>query len=190
MVLSAPTLTAPPGFALRWLRRASHKGACPPPLILGAGGGVPPARNRRKRTSFRCTFRCGGRETGACIPAAAPRKRTGFLFAPAHKTPARFPDGASGARKRRTPLPACGPGQGPTAPIKVLIWYADYFDVSMDYLCCRTEKPQGRLYEFKPRILEEDKDMKQFVEMCFDPKSPMNDRLKKAIIEMLEGVKE
>lgn len=52
------------------------------------------------------------------------------------------------------------------------------------------EKPQGRLYEFKPRILEENKDMKQFVEMCFDPKSPMNDRLKKAIIEMLEGVKE
>ena len=32
--------------------------------------------------------------------------------------------------------------------------------------------------------------MKQFVEMCFDPKSPMNDRLKKAIIEMLEGYAE
>ena len=105
MVLSAPTLTAPPGFALWWLRRASPKGACPPPLILGAGGGVPPAGGWRKRTSFRCTFRHGGRGTGACIPAAAPRKRTGFLFAPAHKTPARFPDGGSGARKRRTPLP-------------------------------------------------------------------------------------
>ena len=76
------------------------------------------------------------------------------------------------------------------APIKVLIWYADYFDVSMDYICCRTEKPQGRLYEFKPKILEEDKDMRRFVEMCFDPTSPMNDRLKKAIVEMLEGVKE
>lgn len=105
MALSAPTLTAPPGFALWSLRRASPKGACPPPLILGAGGGVPPARNRRKCTSFRCTFRHGGRGTGACIPAAAPRKRTGFLFAPAHKTPARFPAGASGARKQRTPLP-------------------------------------------------------------------------------------
>ncbi len=105
MALSAPTLTAPPGFALWSLRRASTKGACPPPLILGAGGGVPPAGGWRKRTSFRCTFRHGGRRTGACIPAAAPRKRTGFLFAPAHKTPARFPAGASGARKRRTPLP-------------------------------------------------------------------------------------
>lgn len=105
MALSAPTLTAPPGFALRWLRRASPKGACPPPLILGAGGGVPPAGGWRKRTSFRCTFRHGGRGTGACIPAAAPRKRTGFLFAPAHRNPARFPAGASGAQKRRTPLP-------------------------------------------------------------------------------------
>ena len=150
MALSAPTLTAPPGFALWPLRRASAFGACPPPLILGAGGGVAPARNRRKRTSFRCTFRHGGRGTEACIPAAAPRKRTGFLFAPAHKNPARFPAGASGAQKRRTPLPpsaapagithytllrkvvcqrgensplwkpplpACGPGQGPTAHI-------------------------------------------------------------------------
>ncbi len=101
MALSAPTLTAPPGFALWSLRRASIKGACPPPLILGARGGAPPVRNRRKRTSFRCTFRHGGRGTGACIPAAAPRKRTGFFFAPAHKNPARFPAGASGA----TPLP-------------------------------------------------------------------------------------
>ena len=105
MALSAPTLTAPPGFALWPLRRASAFGACPPPLILGAGGGVAPARNRRKRTSFRCTFRHGGRGTEACIPAAAPRKRTGFLFAPAHKNPARFPAGVNGARKQRTPLP-------------------------------------------------------------------------------------
>jgi len=31
--------------------------------------------------------------------------------------------------------------------------------------------------------------MRQFVEMCFDPNSPMNDRLKKTIIGMLEEVK-
>ena len=62
------------------------------------------------------------------------------------------------------------------APIKVLIWNAD--------------NSQGKLYEYKPKILEEDKDMRRFVEMCFDPASPMNDRLKKAIVEMLEGVKE
>ena len=71
------------------------------------------------------------------------------------------------------------------APLKTLLWYADYFDVSMDYLCCRTDKPQGKLYEFKPRVLEDNKEMKQFVEMCFDPNSPMNDKLKKTIIAML-----
>lgn len=36
---SAPPLTAPPGLALRLSRRASPKGACPPPLILGGAGG-------------------------------------------------------------------------------------------------------------------------------------------------------
>ena len=40
-----------------------------------------------------------------------------------------------------------------------------------------------------PKILEDRQDMKQFVEMCFDPASPMNDRLKKVFIEMLEEVK-
>lgn len=73
-------------------------------------------------------------------------------------------------------------------PLKTLLWYADYFDVSMDYLCCRTDKPQGKLYEFKPRVLEDNKEMKQFVEMCFDPNSPMNDKLKKTIIAMLGEV--
>ena len=34
---SAPPLTAPPGLALRLSRRASPRGACPPPLILGGG---------------------------------------------------------------------------------------------------------------------------------------------------------
>lgn len=34
----APPLTAPPGLALRLSRRASPKGACPPPLILGGAG--------------------------------------------------------------------------------------------------------------------------------------------------------
>ena len=58
------------------------------------------------------------------------------------------------------------------APIKVLIWYADYFDVSLDYICCRTDKPQGRLYEFKPKILEEDKDVRR----SFTPAIPATAR--------------
>ena len=74
-------------------------------------------------------------------------------------------------------------------PHKTLLWYADYFDVSMDYIYGRTDKPQGKLYEFKPKIIEDNEEMRQFVEMCFDPKSPMNDRLKQTILDMLKEVK-
>ena len=35
-------------------------------------------------------------------------------------------------------------------PHTVLLWYADYFDVSADCLLCRTDSPQGKLYEYKP----------------------------------------
>ena len=71
-------------------------------------------------------------------------------------------------------------------PIKVLIWYADYFDVSMDYLCCRTDQPQGKLYECKPKNEGIAPEMAKFVEMCFDPSSPVNERLKKTLISMLQ----
>ena len=70
------------------------------------------------------------------------------------------------------------------APYRVLLWYADYFDVSMDYIFGRTDKPQGKLYDYQPKMF--DKEMEQFVEMCFDPKSPMNDKLKQAVFQLLE----
>lgn len=70
------------------------------------------------------------------------------------------------------------------APYRVLRWYADYFDVSMDYIYCRTDNPQGKLYEFKPNI--PNKDLKQFIEMCFDKDSPMSERLKQSIITLFE----
>lgn len=70
-------------------------------------------------------------------------------------------------------------------PIKVLYWYADYFDVSMDYIFARTDNPQGKLFEYKPKIVEDSDEMKRFVEMCFDPDSPMNERLKETLLQML-----
>ena len=77
--------------------------------------------------------------------------------------------------------------KGLTAPsVKLLVWYADYFDISMDYLCCRTDQPQGKLYECKPQLKYSDKDMKQFIEMCFDPSSPYNEKLKEALFQMME----
>ena len=70
---------------------------------------------------------------------------------------------------------------------ETLMRYADYFDVSMDYIFGRTDKPQGKLYEYKPKIEQSAPEMKKFVEMCFDPKSPMNERLKETLLQMLEG---
>ncbi len=69
-------------------------------------------------------------------------------------------------------------------PLKMLIWYADYFDVSLDFLCDRTDQPQGKLYDCKPKSLK-DKELLNFVEMCFDPRSPINDRLKQSLVAML-----
>ena len=75
-------------------------------------------------------------------------------------------------------------------PHETLLWYADYFDVSMDYLYGRTDKPQGVNYKYQPKVFTDDAEMKKFVEMCFDPKSSMNERLKNTMLEMLGEVKE
>lgn len=76
---------------------------------------------------------------------------------------------------------------GKTAPsIKILVWWADYFNVSMDYLTCRTDQPEGKLYERKPAMNATSEETKQFIEMCFDPASPFNAQLKDTLIQMME----
>ena len=71
-------------------------------------------------------------------------------------------------------------------PFKTLIWYADYFDVSLDYIFGRTDKPQGKLYDFQPKI-EDNEEMRLFIEMCFDPNSPMSEKLKDTLLKMMIG---
>lgn len=75
-------------------------------------------------------------------------------------------------------------------PLKVLRWYADFFDVSMDYIFARTEQPEGRLYEHKPKVIEaitqDNKELRQFVDMCFDPTSPISEKLREVLTKMLE----
>ena len=85
--------------------------------------------------------------------------------------------------------------QGQSVPVpEIFIKYADYFDVSMEYLYCRTDDPRGKQYEFQPKILHEkagdNKEMREFIEMCFDPKSPVNGRLKEALFQMLNEGRE
>ena len=52
-------------------------------------------------------------------------------------------------------------------PSDLLLRYADYFDVSLDYLFGRTDMPQGKLYAFKPKHTPEKDEMRRFIEMCF-----------------------
>ena len=77
-----------------------------------------------------------------------------------------------------------------TPPLKILLWYADFFDVSMDYIFARTEQPEGRLYEHKPKVIEaitqDNKELRQFVDMCFDPASPISEKLRDMLAKMLE----
>lgn len=74
-----------------------------------------------------------------------------------------------------------------------MVKFADYFDVSLDYLFGRTDNPQGKLYDYQPKALTEQvegkEDLRQFIEMCFDPNSPMHDKLKDALFEMMGGEK-
>ena len=72
-------------------------------------------------------------------------------------------------------------------PLELLVRIADYFDVSLDYIFGRTDNPQGKLYEYKPKNCYP-ADMANFVEMCFDPKSPMNAKLKQTLVQLLGEV--
>ena len=67
-----------------------------------------------------------------------------------------------------------------------LLAYADYFDVSLDYIFGRCDEPQGKLYEHRPRVEQGNPDLKLFVDMCFDPASPLSERLKEVLTKMLE----
>ncbi len=71
-------------------------------------------------------------------------------------------------------------------PAEVLINYTNYFDVSLDYIYGRTDKPQGILYENIPRVEKIYPEMDKFIEMCFDPGSPMNERLKESLFRMMK----
>lgn len=77
-----------------------------------------------------------------------------------------------------------------TPPLKILLWYADFFDVSMDYIFVRTEQPEGKRYEHKPKVIEavtqDNKELRQFVDMCFDPSSPVSEQLKAILTKALE----
>ena len=68
---------------------------------------------------------------------------------------------------------------------KIMLIYAEYFDVSLDYICGRTDKPEGKLFAARPNIGGDNEEIRQFIEMCFDPKSKMNVKLKDTLYRMM-----
>ena len=73
-------------------------------------------------------------------------------------------------------------------PDNVLLKYADFFDVSADYILGRCDDPQGKKYGYQPEFLKDklsnSGEWKEFVEMCFNPGSPINNKLKEMIMQM------
>ena len=68
---------------------------------------------------------------------------------------------------------------------------ADYFDVSMDYLYGRTDDPHGMYYSCKtPKVEKSYPEMDKFIEMCFEPGTAMNERLKETLRTMMKEERE
>ncbi|MCH5163193.1 MAG: helix-turn-helix transcriptional regulator [Clostridiales bacterium] len=71
-------------------------------------------------------------------------------------------------------------------PYGVLMQYADFFDISLDYLFGRTDNPQGKLYNFQPKVWKNQGQIQELIEMCFDPASPANAQLKETLLRIME----
>ena len=74
-------------------------------------------------------------------------------------------------------------------PDNVLLKYSNFFDVSADYILGRTDKPEGSVFNNEPELLKRKMlrgdEWEEFVEACFDPRSPLNKKLKEMILQMV-----
>ena len=52
-----------------------------------------------------------------------------------------------------------------TPTVELLRKYADYFDVSMDYIFARCDDPHGKLYEAKPPVDANNPELRKFVDV-------------------------
>ncbi len=73
-------------------------------------------------------------------------------------------------------------------PYSVLIKLADYYDVSTDYMLGRTENPHGKY--FGAEVFSKNNKMEEFIEMCFEPNTKANQKLKEALKKLMEEANE
>jgi hypothetical protein len=63
--------------------------------------------------------------------------------------------------------------------------------VSADYLLGRTDRQEGILYNNEPEAIKRkiirEEEWGEFIETCFDPRSPMNKKLKEIMMQMAGG---
>ena len=63
-------------------------------------------------------------------------------------------------------------------------------EVFLKYVYCRTDEPRGKLYDYQPERLKgkniQNQELREFIEMCFDPQAPVNKRLKEALFRIME----
>lgn len=65
----------------------------------------------------------------------------------------------------------------------VLIKLVGYFDVSADYLLGRIDNPHGKY--FGKSALSQSEHINDFIEMCFEPNTEANAKLKEALKQIL-----
>jgi transcriptional regulator with XRE-family HTH domain len=71
-------------------------------------------------------------------------------------------------------------------PDHVFLAYSNYFDVSLDYIFGRTDKPEGTLYTDRPKLGADNDELRQFIEFCFDPTTKMSRRLKDTLYNIMK----
>ena len=76
-------------------------------------------------------------------------------------------------------------------PLEKLLWYANFFDVSLDYIFGRTDKPKSMPHstDALKSVLKDEGSVEQLMAMCFAPGTSFNDRLKETIAQVLQEVK-
>ena len=80
---------------------------------------------------------------------------------------------------------------GQTEPtVELFRKYADLFDVSLDYIFGRTDMPEGKLYDYHPDLPPDREKMRQFLEMCFEPGTPANIKLRESLLRIMDDKEE